>query len=441
MKKLTLSDARTAARGLVSVVMTRQSRWAIVDQALSSGTNFGAAIFVARLLGPAAFGSFTYAYTAWITCMALSRSWMIQTYTVTAAPMSGEDRRLETRNAASGILTVSLLGMLILMALSLFVGWRDPTGQALACMSFFLPFLMIQDFWRFVGFASRRADAAAANDGVWAVTQACALGVIFLLGVRSPAAAVLAWGCGALAGALWGIRQFRCVPHLNGSAITWLRHAMSKGGWFGFSNVVGQVSLQGQVLLLGGLFGRAALGGFRSVSNMFGPSQLITIAGEALGLPAAARSYARGGSADLRRVVVRYSAILGIGLSAYAIPFMFFGHTVSRFVFGAAFGRYSALIVPLSLAALVPAWGSGAFIGLRTIGRGRSFSLLILVSVVVRLGLMILLSFPFGLVGAAWGAAIGQGLRVALLWVELRRQTRLGARPAPSTETEPHLVS
>src|SRR3954467_3702003 len=72
-----LSDARPA--------IFRQGAWALVDQILSSATNFAMAIIVARLLPPKGYGSFALAIAAWLTLLGLVRAALVHPYVVAAA--------------------------------------------------------------------------------------------------------------------------------------------------------------------------------------------------------------------------------------------------------------------------------------------------------------------------------------------------------------------
>ena len=53
------------------------------------------------------------------------------------------------------------------------------------------------------------ARTALANDAVFNVVQAATVVAFVLVGFRSPEAVIVAWGLGAVAGSVFGLRQFR----------------------------------------------------------------------------------------------------------------------------------------------------------------------------------------------------------------------------------------
>ena len=51
------------------MALVRRTGWGVADQVLSSLTNFGLSVVVARAVGPAGFGSFTLVFTAFTTAL------------------------------------------------------------------------------------------------------------------------------------------------------------------------------------------------------------------------------------------------------------------------------------------------------------------------------------------------------------------------------------
>ena len=54
------------------------------------------------------------------------------------------------------------------------------------------------------------------NDAVYNCVQALGIGVLVVAGLRSPSVAIVAWGVGAAAGSLYGLRQFSVRFTLHG---------------------------------------------------------------------------------------------------------------------------------------------------------------------------------------------------------------------------------
>ncbi|MBA2529681.1 MAG: hypothetical protein H0V19_06900, partial [Euzebyales bacterium] len=252
-----MTDLAVRAR---RVRMVRQGGWALADQMLSSGTNFLAAIVVARLLGPAEYGSYALAFAAWVVVMALTRSMLVQPYIVSGAELEGSQWRDHTRLALGCVLMAGVLAGVVLVAIGAAVGF-DSTGRALATLGVFLAGVLVQDFWRYAAFTSRRPELAFFNDGIWAGVLIVVLFVLWRTDSLTAATAVAAWSGGAVAGAVWGVRQFQLLPVLDRRCLSWARKLARLAGWFGAANVVGQAGTQAALLIIAGTAGRAAVGG------------------------------------------------------------------------------------------------------------------------------------------------------------------------------------
>ncbi len=85
-------------------------------------------------------------------------------------------------------------------------------------MAPWLPVLLVQDYWRWVGFMTRRPGCALANDTVFNCVQGAAFAAVFVTHTHSIVALIACWGLGSAAGALYGLRQYRVLPTFTGGA-------------------------------------------------------------------------------------------------------------------------------------------------------------------------------------------------------------------------------
>jgi len=106
----------------------RQGAWAVVDQVLSSGTNFVPAILLARVLGPSDFGAFSLAYVAWFSVLAIIRSALMTPYTLDASAAEGARWRDITKRAGGAIVLVGVFCGVVFAIVGLVIGtssnWR-----------------------------------------------------------------------------------------------------------------------------------------------------------------------------------------------------------------------------------------------------------------------------------------------------------------------------
>ena len=404
--------------------------YALADQILSSGTNFATAIIVARLLGPADYGSFAFAYGAWIMVMGFMRSMITNPYMVKASSLGQEEWLTATRSAAGLTLGAGLLGGAIVAVIGFSLGLTHSIGQALVVISFFFPALALQDFWRFTAFCISTPSKAFFNDAFWALVQAMASLFIWLFVDIKISWMIVGWGAGALAGAIFGLWQFQTVPVFGRQTLGWLRKNASLSGWFGLSSFLYSAGTQAVAVLITAIAGRAALGGIQSVNNLFGPAQLISRASETIGLPMASKAKAESGPSAVRRIAFRYTLLVGLCLTAYAALILNVGPFLLSKVFGKAFSPYGNLVIPLALAFLINSWSTGAHIGLMASAAGRQLAQVGLLTISTQVVMIWLLASRFGVVGATWGLAFGVLVRFFGIWLACLKATYLLPEPA-----------
>ena len=195
----------------------------MVDQVLSSGTNFVPALLLARVLGPAGYGAFALAFLAWFGALAVIRSALMQPYTLAAAHLKRSAWRNVTRHASGAVVLAGVIWGGVFAVAAAVVGVSSDLGQALLVIAVLAPGLALQEFWRVASFAAQRARTAAANDGIWAIGQIVAFGVLLSSGTVTAAASLAAWGVGAWLAAGFGILQLSVTPRFDLAAIRWAR--------------------------------------------------------------------------------------------------------------------------------------------------------------------------------------------------------------------------
>ncbi len=209
---------------------SRRAALTLADQCFSSLSNFAVAVAVARGAGASGLGGFSVAYSGWLILAALHRS-------LVTDPMAieGDVRNAEvSRSIKAGFAAEVLLGLggtvgFLLVGSALMLAHQGTFGVSMLALAPWLPFLLVQDYWRWIGFMTRRPGRALANDTVFNCVQAVAFAAVFVSGTHSDAALIGAWGLGGLAGAIFGLRQYRVAPSFRGGwSLLRNRWAMSK---------------------------------------------------------------------------------------------------------------------------------------------------------------------------------------------------------------------
>ena len=399
---------------------TTLGAWALTDQVLSSLTNFGAGIVVARTAGPAGFGSFTLAFGSWVVLRGVTRSMLVQPYTVVASGTAAQDWRDATRATAAASLAAGIIFGIAAIGVGAVIGIATPTGSAFAVLGVFAAPLALQDFWRFAAFSRSTPRAAAANDGVWAIVEAFALAAMVTTNRLTPATAIASWGVGALAGALFGFWQFQVRPSLGSTQRGFIRQNAALAGWFGVENASYMAGYYGAQLLVWVGLGPAALGGLGSALTLMGPALLVASAGEAVVLPIAAREARGVHRRPLGRLCNTYSVAFAGFFAIAGMALVWLGPSVFRFVFGEDYVPFTSLLPPIVATAVVSGLASGQIMGLRALGEARGLAALQTVSSVAKIAVIALL-LQFGLVYVVWGLAVADALRAVLGWAMLGR--------------------
>ena len=149
---------------------------AVLDQTLSSASNFALAVIVARRVGTTEFGVFAIGFTIYALALGVSRALSTDPL-VAAAFVAG-----------------------------------SPLRSPLLAFGLGLPFLLWQDSYRYQFVASRRPQLAALNDLVWLL----ALSALFAIAVHADASTaapyVVAWSAAAACAAVVGMAYARAWP-------------------------------------------------------------------------------------------------------------------------------------------------------------------------------------------------------------------------------------
>lgn len=409
--------------GLARSGLARQGGWAILDQGLSSGTNFAAGFLVARWLGPTEFGAFALAFSVWIVMVSLSKAMFVQPFVVAAAPMDEDGWRAEAKHAAGAVVALSIVASSVIAVAGAIAGLGTATGRSLLVLAVSLPALLLQDLWRDAAFSRRRARTAAANDAAFALAQAASIAVLALSGRLTAASSMAAWGIGALVGALVGLRQLGARPSLSRATLAWARNASRLGGWLSLSSGIYLAGNQVTFFAIAALAGRAALGGVQAMFNLIaGPARMLTYAAEAVALPAIARLRHQRGAHAARTMSIRYSVAFAGAVGVYGVVVIAGGRALVRIALGASYLPYVSLIVPIAVSLTAIAFASGASLGLRSAGVGKAVARSQAIGTGVKIAAIVVLVPTVGIGGALWASAIESILQAGVLWWHYIRQ-------------------
>ena len=418
--------------------LTGRLGWGVADQAMSSLTNFGVSIYVARTLGTTEFGAFSLAFATYLIVLAASRGLATDAL---AVRYSGVELGRWRRAVVSATGTATAVG-LITGAGCIAVGmqFHSSTGAALAGLGLTLPGLLLQDSWRFAFFSAGKGRLAFFNDLVWAVVLVPAMLAMVVSGHATVGWFMLAWGGSAGVAAVVGAFQARLVPRPTES-VHWLRQHRDLALRYLGESLSLSSAAQIRVYGLAAIAGLAAAGSLRAAELLLGPLNTAIMGIAMMAVPEAAvllrRSLRR-----LQQFCLLLSCLGAGGALAWGMVLLLLPDSVGQQILHSAWYPASALLVPVTLAVAGFGFSVGAWAGVRALGAAsRSLRAQVIGSVVYLTGAFggTVLG---GASGAAWGSAAGTLIGAGVWWWELHQGVRdaesgkLDAEPA-ELDTEP----
>src|SRR5918993_4018208 len=149
--------------------------WGVADQALSSLTNFGIGICVARLLGPSELGAFSLAFVTYFVALNATRGLATDPLLVRYSGVEPASWRRAVRDATGMVTVVGLILGACFVTAGMLLG--GSLRLAFVSMGLVLPGLLLQDSWRYSFFAAGRGKLGFMNDVVWVLALAPALAI------------------------------------------------------------------------------------------------------------------------------------------------------------------------------------------------------------------------------------------------------------------------
>lgn len=403
----------------------RRAVLTLFDQGLASLSNFSVGVVVARVAGAPGLGGFAIAYAGWQLLAAMHRALIIDPMAI-----EGDVRKTHlTKNIRKGLAADILLASSGAMALAglgvlLTVTGQHAFGMAVLAMAPWLPVLTVQDYWRWIGFLSAKPGSALANDVVFNCAQGAAIALVFATRVHSVSMVIASWGIGGIAGAIFGLCQYRILPSLAGG-FALLRSRWSFSKWIAANQLVGTGQSQISMVIAGAILGPVALGGFKAAQALvIGPAGVLIQAGGSIGLPEASKAYADRQWPGLIGVA-RWVTLTGVsGISITVLAIAIWGKRLLSLLYGPAFAQFHLTALLIGFALVLTGIGLGPVLVLKATRGTHWLFHTQLVAMVVSLGSVALLSLLYGDNGTAIATIISAGATIVCLRVFQRRVHR-----------------
>lgn len=400
-----------------------RATWNLADQVVSSGTNLLLSVLVARALSADGFGAFAVAFAVYAFLIGAGRALIAQPLVVRYVSRGDREFHVAAREAAGGALLLGVLSGVVVAVAGVLVG--GDTGESLVAIGVLMPGLLLQDMWRAIFVAEGRPQAAFVNDGVWAVVQLGAVGLLIALGQTNGPAMILGWGGAALVAAVLGSLQLRGQPRPVRS-LPWLREQRDLLGYYAasFLSVLGanQITL----FILAGIGSPAVVGALRAAQVVLGPLNLAGYSLQAFALPEIARRQSSG------RQAIRIAALISVVMVAidlaWGLVLLLLPPAVGELLLGASWRRAQSVLAASLLGIVAIGAGLGASILMAARGFAKeTFA----INALLAPGFLILGTGGLlvgGAVGAALGLSLAQVVVAPITWwrvlVLMRREQR-----------------
>lgn len=400
--------------------MAQRGGWVLVDQALSSLTNFVLAVLVARSVSTREFGAFAIVLATYQLLQGAMRAIATGPHSVRYSATPELERRWADKAATGVSLVVGIVGGIVTLGVGSLVG--GGLGSSLQVLGLLSPGLLLQDAWRFVFITAGRPRAAAFNDLVWAVTQLGAIAWLIIVSDPSVPVLIAVWGISAGVSAVVGAVQGRTVPDPR-SSFRWLRtHRDLVPSYLGALGLT-LLGSQGLLYSVGAVAGLGATGALKAVQVVLGPLNLLFLTAQNAGVPEAVR-LRTSSSGRAQRFAAGLSVFLGVTSLIVGVIVVGLPDSLGEMFMGASWLPAQRLLGPMTFWFAAAGIGTGAVVGLhghadaRGVLQGRAVTAVLLLSLGTG-GAAIA-----GATGAAVAGAIAHAMGAADLWRSLVRTLR-----------------
>lgn len=395
-----------ARRGLA-----RRLSVGVVDQLLSSGSNFLALLAGARSLDRAGFGSFSLALLSYTLTLGITRALCAEALLVRPGD-TPEAHRSRVRDATGSAVWVGVLAALVFSGAA--IASSTPLDRCFLLLAVAMPGLLVQDTLRYAAFARSEPRAALESDAMWFVGLVVVLAVLAVRGVPSAPVMLVAFAVpGVLAGVVQAARE-GVRPAIAGGPRWISQHRdLSFRYLLDFLSGAGAAQLAAYVLVV--VAGVAAVGSIRGAQTIFGPVNIL-LTGASIVLVPEGRHAAGRSKRSLTTVCLVASASFAALAAAMLGIFLLLDPEEGRLILGSTWTSARTVIVPVGLASIAGGVLAGPMAGLRSLAAAKALLRIRFFTLPTTIVLPIAGAIGWEAKGLAYGIAISVWWNVAWYW-------------------------
>jgi O-antigen/teichoic acid export membrane protein len=418
----------------------------LLNQALSSATNFALSFALVRILSTTDYGSYTIGIAVCYLYAGIGNSMFLIQMVVHTPDKAPSDRSPYAVRILVAVLLFSAATILVTILCLFAIGTSIPTLRSYAqfalCVTAASVSFTIKDYFTRHAYLVRSESRAFSVTATIAVSLAVLLAAVFALRVRLTAErALLIFATSQLAGAATGL----AVARLPLRSFCWrlmlndLSECWHHGRWAIGSSVVSWLQTQAYAYLTLLIAGAAAVGRANAARLLVSPFLLLTPAINQVTMPRLAGMRARDPRRMLRAGTGITFALVALGV-LYSVLLLLGSETVVPAVVGPKYTGMRGLVAAWCVVLLTVLIRDGATTLFQAMKRFRALTASNVVSASVSIASVFVLMQFWGAGGAVLGGAAGELTQGALLWRSLRREMALpddGAEVSPRSEKQP----
>jgi O-antigen/teichoic acid export membrane protein len=423
--------ASTRARDYWSRGLPWATKWslALLDQGLTSGSNFLLAILLARWLTAAEYGAYALAFSVFLLLASVNGSLITEPMMV-FGPSSYQSFKREYLGSLLRIQGLIGIAFSILLALAALitdhVGSTRVLASTLAGLSVSTPCVLILYVARYANYLEQRPGRAAAGALLYCMLTLGATFAVYKRGILSPFIAFDIIGTSSILTAIFMLLRFKPILRLSANMSpkrVWAEH-WSYGRWSLGSAALMWVPANITYSITGAFLGMADTGALKALLNLLLPLSNGLSSFSMLFQPYVSGVFARGGERSTRTPTAAVTMLYIAAGTIYTVLLVLFKHPVFRLLYRGNFLDV-AYLVPIAGAGTALTLGSyGAVMGLRAIQRPSLVFAANCAASVVSVVAGIVGTWKFGLRGLV-GSMVLSGLTMLLVTAQLfNRRTR-----------------
>jgi len=408
----------------VAELTTCKSALSVFDQAVVSGTSFATSVIIGRTCSKEELGVYFLALSIVLFIRGVQEQLICAPYIIYCNHRRGDalasygGSMLVHQLVLSLLTAACLLGLIGVLALGIGPSTLAPAAWVLLGVA---PMLLLREFIRQFAFAHLKIVTAIVIDVTVAGFQLGALLLLAHLELLSAATVYLAMGGACVVACLgWFLAGRQPLRLVRSRFFADWRHNWAFGKWALASQLIGCAApyLMPWVLVLA--CGEAETGVLAACAALVGLSSMFVTGVANYLTPKAAGSFARGGVAELRRVLWKTAALFVVVLGGFCLMVFVAGDLLAVLVFGDKYLGTGAVMTVLALASLIGALGLTAGNGLWAMDRPSANFAADVWSLGVTLVVVFWLVGPLGVLGVAIaelaGMAAGTVIRCLTLF-------------------------